>query len=322
MSSIFNLAIRRLGLVALVILSTAEFSNVLAADSKSQEFFAAHGRFLSLYRNELSDISLDYQLENSRESEDSNLSYDLETISFEAELLSPLTRDLFYRVGIGYEYRDYQFDFSDSSEFVDSDFGMRLHYPRARGGLGLFIGDSLLLTGFFDVGFASDFEDGVTSEAHTEEFDARMIYEIHPGAQLLVGVRKGYEFEKINLYPLLGFRLIDTEGKLRLSLTLPIEAKIQYRAFDWLDLYSLANLSGREYQLGFAPGEQTGSLKVIERRLAIGMQLLPGSLFVIQLEAGAGLDDSLEFELQNSTTSKQRAIDVGAYVSVGIGLSL
>ena len=229
---------------------------------------------------------------------------------------------MFYRVGFGYEYRDYKFDFGENTEFIDSDFGMSLHYPRVRGGIGLFLGDALLLTGFFDVGFASDFEDGVTTESHTEEFEGRVIYEVNPGAQLLIGVRKGYEFDDINLYPLLGFRLIDTEGRLRLSLTLPIEAKIQYRLNDWLDLYSLASVSGREYQLGLAPGDQNGSLTIIERRLAIGMQLLPGSLFVIQLEVGAGLDDSLEFELSNSIGSTQRGLDVGAYGSIGIGLSL
>lgn len=306
--------------LALLLLLSLNSPLLCLADS-TDEFLAAHSRFLSLYRQDIRDITLDYDIESSKDSDDGDLKYDLSTIAFNSEVLFPLSENLALRTGLAYKQSAYDFSFEEGTEFGEPNFDMRLHQGFLRFGVAYYLNPKVLLTTFIDAGVSSDFEDGIGSDTLTHEFEAEVVFEMNPGAQLLFGLRRGYEFEDFSVYPLVGIRLIGTEGRLRLSATLPIEVKMQYRLSEWFDSYALVKFTGAEYEIGYGPGDQKGTLTVMQRRVAAGIQFLPGSTFVLQLEVGAGVDDSLEFDFDN-TDSDSRSIDIGPYLSFGIGVSL
>lgn len=294
-------------------------TNVLA--QSSDDFFTEHQRYLALYRLSPSDVTLDLQMERSRDSKDDEIAFDSATYRLAAEFIHPQSDTFFWRAGFSYQLSSYDFSFERGLEFGERDFDTDLHKGLIRLGAGKFITDSILLTGYTDVGLFTDFGDNVNEDSFDATGQAELVFEMNPTAQLLVGLRYGHDLEGRRLIPLLGLRVLSSDGALKLAAMLPLEVGLYYRSTSIWDAYALASMSGDEYELAEAPGDQRGKLQIFQRRVATGFGVTAFDRLRLVLQAGIALRDRIDFDL-DATISSGRDIEPGPFVGIGLGFAL
>jgi hypothetical protein len=284
-----------------------------------EDFAAAHGDFFHLMFFEWSDIRAGYLMQPDSKADSGDGKFDLQVFSTDFELPLALSDDFFLRIGAQYEGR--QYDFGDDGWTGWNTEKQTLHKAVVTPGLGVFITDDLLLTGRAIAGAYSNFDGGLESDDFKAYGDGLLVYRLNPEAQILAGASYSEAFEDYDVVPLLGFRLLSEDGRLRINLTAPVEIKVGYELIDGVEVFGGCWASGDRYNAR-VDGENI-KIEVRDRRVGGGLSFWLGSHLNLVLEGGVLLESELEFvsERRNVRSTSDK-VEPAGYFGGHIGVAL
>ena len=292
-------------------------SPVLASDD-AERFVSAHRDFFRLYMPDQTEFKGGYRFEPSREEKDGPNELDLHDFWANLELPFPLTQDTFITFGAGYEMRQYDFNRRDDSVLeLDSE---TLYKVAAPVGVGHFFSPDLLGYGVVSVGGYSNFEGGIKEDDIQVLGRGIMAYRLNAATQLVGGFAVSQDFEDAQLIPLLGLRLMSSDGRVHFILTAPLELKVSYDLDSDFQLYGGGWLSGNQFRVRDVGGEDF-DVQVRDARVGLGLMYWIGDHLSLGVEGGAKVWDEFEFKLEHFDEFEGE-LDPGAYVQATIGLAL
>lgn len=291
-----------------------------SAESKSQQaFINQHSPFFRLFLADKSDFRAGYTHGFQRDEVDGPGSYTLNRFFFRGEVPIAGGKNFFWRLGGDYGYSDYELDEVRSASTNDSS--LSVHRVVGRFGAGFFLSDELLVTGVVRPGLYSDFEDGADFDEGQVYGDFQVVYEINPGTQLVLGGSCDKNIDDQDCYPLGGIRILGSDGKLHISATLPVEARVGYGISPRSELFILGNASGEEYDVSVGSKEKRFSLYAQEIRLGGGFNFWFNSKLSFELEAGMFFESPFEFKT-HSPGQFTGDVDESGYITGSFGLAL
>ncbi len=259
---------------------------------------AEHKSFLRLLYPNGSNGRLGYQQQQSTDEVGGPGNFKLKQFFLNTDLPMPINRNTFFRLGLDYNMRIY--DFEELAGISTSSSKKTLHKCVVKLGLGRFLSDDFLAIGSLDLGMYSDLENVIDTDDYQLNGEVLGIYRINPGAELVGGVRWSEDFETLSMIPIMGLRLLSTSGRLHVSATLPIELSLTYGITPATDVYIGAWLKGERYRIRMGEDKQEFDLQLQERRIGAGVTHWIGKHVSLGLEGGLMLESQFEFKLKNA----------------------
>ncbi|MDD2943999.1 MAG: DUF6268 family outer membrane beta-barrel protein [bacterium] len=299
-------------------LSVLSFVSHLQADELGRSFIRQHGPFFHLLFWQKAELEASYALSPDRKEDGGPGEYDMQ--EFAANLDAPVALDgnRFFRVGLQYGQRSY--DFADVPAAA-TNFESRTFNKIGLGfGMGSFISSDTLLMGNFRPGLYSDLENGFDVDHFQYYGDGMIVHRMNPGALILAGIRMDETFDEVPILPFVGLRLLSNDGKLHISLTLPIELQVGYSVNQSVHFYTRAALAGEEYTASINGGDDEMRVSVQDRRVGVGSFLWLADFVHIKIEGGAEMGSQLNFKLRNAGQFSGD-IKPGAYLQAGLGFA-
>lgn len=289
------------------------------ADSTQRSFINKNSTFFRLFFYDRADIRFGYLRGFEREESDGPGAFTLNHLSLKGEVPLALDNDVFLRFGGDYHYRNYQLRSVNSA--VTNDSSLDVHALSARVGGGIFLDRNLLLTGILRPGLFSDFDGGVDSGDAKMYGDAMLVYGINPGTQIVGGLAYDHVFSSESFYPLIGFRVMNEDGRLHISVTVPREARIGFSLNPKAELFARATLDGEQFEV--APGQVKKSFgfKEQERKIGGGFSYWITRNFNLEVEGGMFLNSDFRFKTSNPGQFDNDA-DSGPYLTASFGVAL
>lgn len=272
-------------------------ASLVEAQSEAGAISARYRDFLKLLYFHKSEIEARFDYIGEQGDSEGSAEFDSRQLDLNLSFPFPLKDDWF--IALGGDIGRQDLSFSNSSSFKSDT---ELYDLFGQVDLGHFLNNHLFFQGSAGVGIFSDFEADFADSLQFKG-QAQLVWRLNPGAQLLAGLRYSQDFEDTPLFPLIGIRLQDTEGRLHLSLTFPLEAQVSFHLDGERELFLKASLKGNEYELEpnrVASLPDTVEVYQREQRLSIGYRQWFGHHFALAFEAG-GTPGSM-FELQANGT--------------------
>ena len=291
-------------------------TRVATADESFQQ---AHGNFFHLYNSKKEELGIDYTNINEQKEDGGPGEYSLGILNFFGEAPAPIDRDIFLLFGGQYGMRSYDFTRVNGARTASNDDTYYKFVGET--GVGMFLSDDLLIVGRGSLGSYSDLDGGVDSDSIVTVGDARLIYQVNPGAQLLVGVRYSQDFDDTPLFPLAGFRLLNETGNIRISLTLPLDGEIRYAVTPDAFLYFRGSIMGEQYRVSSGEGVPDFNAYVHDQLFGLGTELW----FMRTVKVGAEVGYSIGSELKYKTTDSGQFngdLDDALYLRASLGVNL
>jgi len=304
----------------LILLICLPLLEVQLASADDFGFTGKHQRFFRLYDPSLSDIAFSYAFEPAIEADAGPGEADLHRFGARFELPYPTSEDSYFRYGAEYALRSYDLEPVPGARTNDSS--LNLHTVQLSFGAGYFIADNLLITGVARPAIFSDFEDDVDEDDFQLHGEGLLVYQINPGTQILGGGRYSEEFDDTPLLPFGGIRLLSESGKLHISLTVPLEGRIGYNLSPETELFAGVWASGDKFSVAMGEEPVNFNVQIQERRLGGGFTHWLSEHFAVTVEAGATLESTLEFKVDNPGQFQDEDVSPAGYVSVELGASL
>ncbi len=287
-----------------------------------QEFNQAHGSFFHLYFAERTDVRAGYLFEPSVEESKGPGKFDLHNPFLNFSTVFAVDEGMFFSLGGEFEARRYLF-----SHVADASTGSRRTAPENlykiafSPGVGKFLTDSILAWGSLTLGNYSDLKGGVLDKDDYQLLaDARLVFQINPGAQLIFGAAYTNNYLNQRLLPVLGLRLLSESGKLHISVDFPFHGRIGYYVTPYVEGFTQIVVSGDRYQAQIN-GEDI-RVGVHDERLGVGARFWLGSYVSFTLEGGRTLNSQLRFMRSDSREfGRNGALDMHWYLRTYIGLA-
>jgi len=221
----------------------------------------------------------------------------------------------------GLDFRRIEYSFGNSST-LSSDTELYDIFPRVD--FGHFLSDQLFFLGSVGLGVFSDLDADLVDSLQFKS-SAQLVWRLNPGAQILAGLRLSQDFEDVPIFPFIGLRLQDTEGRLHLSLTFPLEASASLHLDHDSEIFLRAWLEGNEYNL--QPRTRygvSGDVEVYQReqRVSLGYRRWFGRNFAISLEGGATPGSIFEIKEDNRDDFSQGDLDTAWFASLALDFRL
>lgn len=290
-----KVGIRLLGSISLSIALGLTFTSAAIAEGAHQQFVNEHSSFFRVFNTETAEARLGYHYEPSHEEKDGIGEFDLNAYFLKGDVPTALNKDFFLRFGGEYENRNY--DLKTAPAFAGADSSVTLHKVVLLGGAGLFLSPNLLATGALRPGVYSDLDGGVEFDEFKLYADAKLAWRINPGTQLVVGAAYDEVFDSTPVYPLLGVRILSEDGRLHLSLTLPVEARIGYSFNPNTEVFLRGSITGEEYNAKLGDPGQKVKIHTHEQEVALGLSYWVAEH--VNLEIEGGVSSGSEFELKH-----------------------
>jgi hypothetical protein len=283
------------------------------------ELLAEHKSFLRLLYPAGSNGLMGYQYQETTDERNGPGEFKLQRFFAKTDLPMPLDRKTFSRFGIEYDARLYDFkEVPGATTGVDKD---TLHRAVVKAGLGRFLGDDILATGTLDFGMYTDLDDGIDTDDYQLQGEALGVYRINPGAQLIGGFKWGQDFEDITFLPLIGLRLLSTDGRIHVSATLPLELRITYGITPATDVYAGIWIKGDRFRVRMGEDNNEFDLQIQERNAGIGIAHWFGKHFSLGAEGGLMMESQFEFKFANAGQFDEE-VNSAPYLRAFIGFAL
>lgn len=285
----------------------------------NSSFVQAHNDFFNVLLPDNSDMKLGYLLQPSNDEDGGPGKYDLQTFSGQLEIPIPLSTNTYLRAGGGYGARKY--DFKELAGVPTSSSEDTLHKVYGLIGYGQFFNPDLLFASSARLGAYSDFSGGLSEDDFQLYLDGMFVYRVNPGTQLLLGLAYNKIFDDAPLIPLIGFRIVSSDGQLRLTLTAPVEVRVDYQLDQKTQLYAGAWIEGDQYRIQTGPTKIELDAQVQDRRIGGGFLYWFTDHLNLGVEGGATLGSQFEFKLDNAGQFNGD-MQSAPYVAATVGLSL
>lgn len=263
----------------------------------ANDFIFEHKSFMRLLYPSATNLKLSYQYQPTTEEEDGLGDSDKQQIAGEFDAILPLGSDVFMRCGLIYERNTY--DMAQLLEDATDSDNEVLNHIGIRAGIGNFFGDDVLISGLVDVGLFSDLDSGLETENIRVHGEAITAYRINPGSQLIIGVRASDDIRTDSVYPMIGVRLISTDGQLHLGLTVPFDARIGYSVSTGTELYARAWVQGYDYGARIGRTDREVDIDIQDRRVGGGIIYWMGNSVSVVAEVGAMLEGKFELKIKD-----------------------
>lgn len=298
------------------LLSAARPDFAFAAE---RDFADLHGDFFHLLFFDWSDIRAGYLMQPGSKADSGNGKFDLQVFSGDFDLALPMSEDFFFRAGAQYELRQYEFGDDGWTRWnVDEEM---LHKAVVTPGLGVFITDDLLLTGKAVAGAYSSFDGGLETDDFRAYGDGMLVFRINPGAEVLAGALYSETFEDYDVVPLLGLRLLSEDGRLRVSVTAPVEVEVGYELLEGMEIFGGCWAGGDRFNTQVE--RQQVTITVRDRRLGGGLSFWLFSHLNLVFEGGVSLESELEFSGHERTPrATSDKVKPAGYFGGHIGVAL
>ena len=282
--------------VAAILVSSSGVPNATAEDDT---FVRDHGSFFNLLRTDNSDLRFWGHYQPDNDADGSRGSFDLTSFGGRIEVPVAPIDEVYLRVGGEYEARMYDFQESRATGIeLSSEV---LHRIVGTFGAGVFLSEDLLLTGVARPGIYSNFESSVDESAFEMAGEGFVAYRVNPGTMLVAGAAYGETFDDFQLYPLAGFHVISEEGRFRVDLTFPREARIGFNVTENAQFYGGYWIDGDLYRMTPSGSSQTFDVQIQDRRVGAGFTIWLGSS--VNLLAEAGMSYGSEFEIKQTKSA-------------------
>lgn len=285
------------------------------ADSTSA-ISSRHRDFLKLYFFHKPEFSAHYDLNSEAEEKDGPSSFDLQSLRLKADLPVSISEDTYLNLGGFYQRGRYEFD--DASFAPSYESSVRLHELWLAAGVGHFFSDDLFFKGDVTLGSYSDFSEPFDEDSLRVFSHAELVYRINPGAQLLLGARYSEDFDSTDIFPVFGIRLQDASGRLHLSLTAPIAAKIAYHLNSNSEAYISYGLEGDVYNVELGPQDLNFDIRLQQRKIALGYRQWLNSNFAMNFEVGANYQSEFKYQLDGAGQFEDGKLDTFYFGTIGI----
>jgi hypothetical protein len=293
--------------------------NTVSAQSSIQEFNRAHGNFFHVYFAERTDVRAGYLFEPSAKESGGPGAFDLHNSFLNFSTVFARSEDTFFSLGGDFEVRRYLFS-------VVEDAGTRtgsenLYKIAFSPGVGTFLTDNILAWGSATFGNYSDLEGGVFNRDDYQLLaDARLVFQVNPGAQIILGVSYTNNYLNQRLLPVLGLRLLSESGTLHISVDLPFHGRIGYYFTPHIEGFTQVVVSGDRYQAKIN-GEDV-SVGVHDERVGVGARFWLGSFFSFTVEGGRTLNSQLRFmRTDPGQFGRNGSLDMHWYMRTYIGVA-
>jgi hypothetical protein len=262
------------------------------AQGSIHEFNREHGNFFHIYFSERTDVRAGYLYEPSADESAGPGSFDLHNAFFDFSSVLALSKDSFFSLGGKFESRRYLFSIVDDAKTRTGS--ENLYAVAFSPGIGIFLTDSILAWGSVTLGNYSDLEGGILDiDDYQLLADARLIYQINPGAQIVLGAAYTNNYLSQRLLPVIGIRLLSESGKLHISIDLPFHGRIGYYFSPYFEGFTQLVVTGDRYQARIN-GEDL-RVGVHDERYGIGGRFWLGSYLSWTVEGGRTLSSQLRF---------------------------
>ena len=288
--------------------------------SETAHISQKHRDFLRLYHFHKPELSLRYEFHSEQEESSGPGKFDMQLFSVDLDLPVTLTEDSFINYGLSYESR--MIDFKSPGPVLTLEDDIRLHKIEAEIGFGIFLTDNLFADVSASIGTYSDLADGFDEDSLKLFGKGLLVYRLNPGAQLLLGARVDETFEDSTVYPVFGIRLMDDDGRVNISLTLPVSARLSYHINKDTEVYIKALIGGNEYAVEMGPTNLSFDTRVHERRVLVGLRRWLGSHIAVGFELGSSFDSEFEFLIDNPGQFEDGELDKSYFGSVLLDLTL
>ena len=279
-------------------------------------FLLEHKSFMRLLYPSATNLKFSYQYQPTVEDEDGLGDSDKQQMVGEFDAIVPFDNDTFARVGLIYERSTYDMAqvLANSTESTNEI----LNHVGARFGFGNFVNDNVLISGFVDVGVFSDLDSGIETEDIRVHGEAITAYRINPGSQLLIGIRASDDIRTDSIYPMIGVRLMSTDGHLHLGLTVPFDARIGYNVSQDVELYARAWVQGYDYSAKVGNVDREVDIEIQDRRAGCGVVYWADNAVSMVLEFGVMLEGEFELKIKNPD-SFHSDLETAPYARAALG---
>lgn len=297
------------------------------ADGTIDAFNREHGSFFHVYSAERTDLRVGYLYEpDAKESSagttGSKGSFDLQNIFLNFSSVFALSEDSFFSLGGDFESRRYQFStsgFGDGGQVRSSTES--LYKIAFSPGFGTFLTDSILAWGTVTIGNYSDLQGGAFSKDDYQLLgEGRLIFQINPGAQIIVGASYTNTYLDQRLLPIFGLRLLSESGKLHIAIDLPLYGRIGYYFTPYIEGFGQVVVTGDRYRTNVSGEDLT--IGVHDERVGVGVRFWLGSYVSLTLEGGRTIDSQLRFmKVSSPIFSGDGSLDMHWYGRAYLGLA-
>jgi hypothetical protein len=289
------------------------------AESSLEEFRKAHSSFFHVYFPERTDIRAGYLHESGAQESNGPGEFDLHNSFLQFSTVIPKSKDTFFSLGGDLEARRYLFEIIDGAS---TGAGAQNFYKLAFSpGIGTFITDKILAWGSLTFGNYGDFQGGIFNREDYQLLgQAKLIFQINPGAQVLFGVSYTNTYLDQRLLPFIGIRLLSESGKLHISADLPFHGRVGYYLNPHIELFGQIVVTGDRFE--GKVGDQDLTLGVHDERLGGGVRFWLGSYVSLTLEAGRTLKSELRFiTLNPGQFTSKGDVEMHTYLRTYIGFA-
>jgi len=279
-----------------------------------------HKDFLKLLYFHKSEISARYEIHTEAEEDGGPGAFDLQQFSLDLDFPVSLSRDTYVSYGGGYHIK--LLDFNDvlvAPTFEDDGSLQKVFF---KFGMAHFLTDNLLLKGYASIGSYSDTSNSFDVDSIKVFGEGLLVYRLNPGAQLLVGVRSSEDFDDNQVFPIVGLRIQDSDGRFHISLTAPLELKLSFHADKNTEFYGRAWIEGDRFLVEKGPLNLDFDAQFHERRVAVGFRQWLGSYIALTLEVGSSFDSELEYKIENPGLFTDGDLDNSFFGAVSLDLAL
>lgn len=281
-------------------------------------FNEMHGEFLQNAFQFRNNLRLAYRHQDKTEvsSEDGDFSWD----QFDADAFvpMPLDPDMLLLVGGRGSWRKY--DFNAGSGMPDEDlYETSLHL-----GLGRFLTEDLYVEAVFRPGLYTDFGGTLTGDDWKFYGDVIATYRFDPGFYGRVGLVYDGTFDRMPVYPVLGFGLMINE-QFRLDMLLPKSMELSWSPDpSWIVKVGLA-VDGDEFhaRTDLSTGAKTGyDIRVQELDLYVDGTLRFSDNLSVFGRVGSALTGDQDWEYPRTPPGRyDGSADPALFFQVGLGLN-
>jgi hypothetical protein len=289
------------------------------AESSLEEFRKAHSSFFHVYFPERTDVRAGYLHEPGARESNGPGEFDLHNSFLQFSTVIPKSKDTFFSLGGDFEVRRYLFEVVDG---ISTRAGSQNFYKVAFSpGIGAFLTDKILAWGSLTFGNYSDFQGGIFNWGDYQLLgQAKLIFQINPGAQVLFGVSYTNTYLDQRFLPFVGIRLLSESGKLHISADLPFHGRVGYYVTPHIEVFGQIVITGDRFE--GRVGDQDLTLGVHDERLGGGVRFWLGSYVSLTLEAGRTLNNELRFiTLNPGQFTPKGDVDMHTYFRTYLGFA-
>jgi len=306
----YNLKILRAFVACFMLLASTASANEAA-----RAFVDAHGSFMRLFSPSVSNVNVRYLTQPGNEEDDGPGEFDLQLLSVGLSVPIPISVDWMGGVNMDYEARRYNFEQVQGAATATGNES--LHKVAFTGRLSYFVLPKLMTMVAVQFGIYSDLDESLESDDYKVFGRGMAVYRWKENRQFLGGLLVSEDFGDTRVIPLFGIRARSTDGRWHTSLTLPVEARLGYFTKGKSEVYGGLWLSGAQYHARLGPADTALDVKVHERRVGLGLNLLLSKKLVVNLEAGTSLGSEFEFDVPNAGQFSG-GLESAPYLAIGL----